>query len=79
MKVDRIHLILFLGAFVVGCIVVYYTPIEYKTVLVYPTPANAKRIQYKDDLGSCYRFSAKEVKCGSNPKEIPAPYSSEKI
>jgi hypothetical protein len=75
MKVEKTHVLLFLGAFVAGCVVVYYTPLEYKTVFVYPTPSNVKRLQYKDKMGSCFRFNAEEVKCGDKSKSIPSVFS----
>ena len=45
---------------------------EYKTVLVYPTPDNASKIQYKNSDNECFNFTAKLVNCsGRNAKEIP--------
>ena len=38
---------------------VFLSPMEYKTVFVYPTPDNVKNIQYKDTAGTCYQFEAK--------------------
>ncbi len=47
----------------VGLLLVYLSPVEHKTVMVYPTPTNSKKIQYKDDADQCFRFSAKLVNC----------------
>ena len=51
---------------------VYFSPVEHKTVFVYPTPSNAKNLQYKDSAGSCFGFKAKEVECTADAKSIPA-------
>lgn len=72
MKFTKLHVFLFLGAFVAGCVLVYLSPVEHKTVFVYPTPSNIKQIQYKDAAGACFGFAAKEVKCDKNAKQIPA-------
>ena len=40
----------FAASFVVGLVLVYYSPIEHKTVFVYPTPSNEKKIQYKSQF-----------------------------
>jgi hypothetical protein len=44
---------------------------EYKTVMVYPSPTNVKKMQYKDKAGQCFDFSARLVDCTSNAKKIP--------
>jgi len=67
-----IHVVLFIISFVVGCFFVYISPTEHKTVLVYPTPTNIKKIQYKDSTNECFNFTAKIVSCkGKDAKEIP--------
>jgi hypothetical protein len=67
-----IHIFLFLISFFVGCFFVYISPLEHKTVLVYPTPKNIKKIQYKDSANQCFNFTAKIVNCkGKDIKEIP--------
>jgi hypothetical protein len=71
MKFERIHYFAFLGAFVVGCVAVYLSPIEHKTVFVYPTPSNWKNLQYKDASGSCFGMKMKKVECTKDAKSIP--------
>ena len=67
-----IHIVLFLISFVVGCFFIYLSPVEHKTVFVYPTPKNVKKIQYKDNANQCFNFSAKLVNCKDhNVKNIP--------
>ena len=63
--------ILFVISFIVGMICVYMSPLEYKTVVVYPSPDNIKKIQYKDKADQCFEFSARLVDCTSNAKKIP--------
>ena len=43
---------------------------EYKTIVVYPTPTNLEKIQYKDNADNCFQFSAKLVDCGNKPRKI---------
>lgn len=67
-----IYIALFFVSFFVGCFFIYISPIEHKTVFVYPTPKNVKKIQYKDNADECFNFSAKLVDCkGRNAKQIP--------
>ena len=63
---------LFIAAFVVGYGLLYLSPIEYKTVFLYPTPNNYEKIQYKDRAGTCFHLKAKQVSCDASAKEIPA-------
>ena len=63
---------IFLVSFAVGMVLVYISPIEYKTVLVYPTPKNVDEIQYKDSSGQCFQFKSSEVKCTGDANKIPA-------
>ena len=72
MRFTATHALLFLAAFVVGCVLVYFSPIEHKTVFVYPTPSNVTKMQYKDATGGCFGFKAKEVGCTEKAVPIPA-------
>jgi hypothetical protein len=72
MEFTMMHILLFVAAFAVGCVMVYMSPVEHKTVFVYPTPSNVKKLQYKDSAGGCFGFTSKEVKCTSDAKSIPA-------
>jgi len=63
--------ILFVISFIIGMICIYMSPLEYKTVVVYPSPANVKKIQYKDKADQCFEFSARLVDCTSKAKKIP--------
>ncbi len=67
-----IYIVLFIVSFFVGCFFLYLSPMEHKTVFVYPTPDNVNKIQYKNSENECFNFTAKLVNCtGRNAKEIP--------
>ena len=69
MKVKYISL--FIVSLIVGLVFVYMSPIEYRTVVVYPTPSNVDKIQYKDKAENCYKFTAKLVNCTKDARKIP--------
>ena len=53
----------FIVSLVLGFIFVYLSAAPTETVLVYPTPENAGKIEYKDKAGTCFSFKAMEVSC----------------
>jgi len=67
------YVLVFVAAFLVGLVLVYLSPVEYKTVFVYPTPDNVKDIQFQDDADTCYHFESTAVSCESanNINAIP--------
>ena len=65
------YAILFLISFFVGMVFVYLSPVEHKTVFVFPSPNNIKQIQYKDKAEQCFNLSAKLVDCKRGAKNIP--------
>ena len=65
------YAILFLVSFVVGMVFVYLSPVEHKTILVFPSPDNIKKLQYKDNAEQCFDLSAKLVDCTKGAKNIP--------
>jgi hypothetical protein len=59
----------FLITFLLGLIYMYC--FEYnRKVVVYPTPHNIDKIEYKDEAGNCYGYKTKEVKCPSDKSKI---------
>jgi hypothetical protein len=66
-----LHFILFVISFMVGLFFIYLSPIEYKTVVVYPSLTNLDKIQYKDKTDHCFQFNAKLVNCDNTSKRIP--------
>jgi len=69
---DWKHIGIFLASFAVGCVLLFISPVEHKTVIVFPTPFTTKKLQYKDQAGACYRFSSKTVPCTGDAKPIPS-------
>jgi|UniRef100_A0A6C0LKY8 hypothetical protein len=63
MKMKYIKLPIFLAAFVIGLLFVYLSAAPTETVLVYPTPENAGKIEYRDKAGNCFSYKANEVTC----------------
>jgi hypothetical protein len=61
---------IFLISFAVGLVCIYFSPLEYKTIMVYPSPNNVNKVQYKDKANECFEFSAKLVECTKNAKKI---------
>ena len=66
-----ILLLLFVASFAVGMAFVSVSPVEHKTVLVYPTLRNISQVRYKDKADNCVRFKAKLVPCTSNAETVP--------
>ena len=66
-----VYIAAFIASLILGTIFLYLSPTEYKTVVVYPTPNNLNKIQYKDEIDNCFQFSAKLVDCGKDVKKIP--------
>lgn len=69
-------IIIFIASFLIGMVMVYFNPVEYKTVFVYPTPDNVNDIQYKDSAGTCYQFESDTVSCDSVKKVSAIPPQS---
>jgi hypothetical protein len=60
---DYINPIAFFIAFAIGIFFTYiYSPPK-KIIIKWPTPENAGKIIYKDDLDTCYKYKANEVEC----------------
>ena len=61
-----ISLKVFIISFLIGLFFVYMMGTENKKVIVYPTPQNISRIQYKDVADNCFSYVSKEVPCPEN-------------
>jgi len=66
------HVGIFVASFAVGFALLLISPVEHKTVLVFPTPFTARKLQYKDQAGACYRFKTSTVPCTDDAKPIPS-------
>ena len=60
----------FMVGLVIGLLYVYMNEPPKNTVVSYPTPINAGKITYKDDVGNCHQFVATKVRCPSNKSSI---------
>jgi hypothetical protein len=69
---QAIHYATFLIAFILGGIMVYSTAPPTNTIVVYPTPSNVKKVEYKDLAGQCYKYRANKIKC-PRTGSIPIP------
>jgi hypothetical protein len=57
---------MFIASFVIGLFFVYMIGSENKKIIVYPTPQNITKIQYKDVAENCFSYVSKEVPCPEN-------------
>ena len=55
---------------VIGLFAVYITMPDQRQIYVYPTPANAALIQYKDQTDTCFSIKQSEVACPANKNDI---------
>lgn len=61
---------IFIAAFAVCIIIVYFTNPEPTVVYRFPNPENAGKLTYQDKEKNCYKYEASEVKCPSDPNLI---------
>ncbi len=66
------HVGIFLVSFAIGCVLLMISPVEHKTVLVFPTPFTADKLQYKDQTGACFQFKSTSMQCSNKAKPIPS-------
>ena len=64
-----VNFTIFLLTFLIGLTYIYCFDYNRK-VVVYPTPHNIDKIEYKDEAGNCYGYKIKDVKCPSNKSKI---------
>lgn len=65
-----INIPLFIIAFAFGVFAVYITSNPMRKIVVYPTPENLDKIQYKDDSGTCFEYEQEKVQCPTNRDQI---------
>lgn len=57
-------------SFIVGLFFVYNAMnSDMRKIIVYPTPENINKIQYKDNNNNCYVFEQEKVKCSSSKQK----------
>jgi hypothetical protein len=71
---DITHVLIFAASFLAGMIMVYLSPVEHKTIFVYPTPENVDKLQYKDSAGECFQFTSSVVPCKGGEREMRPQY-----
>ena len=49
---DLINVPVFIISFAIGIFFVYVIDVEKRTIVIYPTPENAERMQYKDEASN---------------------------
>jgi len=54
----------------IGLVFVYLSAPTHSTVMVYPTPENVDKLQYKDKAGVCFRFNPIETDCPTDASKI---------
>jgi hypothetical protein len=65
-----INLTVFLISFAFGIFAVYVTTSPMRKIVVYPTPDNLDKVQYKDDTDTCFVYKQEKVKCPANKNDI---------
>jgi len=58
-----INVPIFIISLAIGLFFSYITTPLPEVILVYPTPDNINRIQYKDEGDNCFGFTSKEITC----------------
>ena len=67
---DFIDLKWFLISLAVGLFLVYCTSPTPDVIIKYPTPENADKLIFKDDVDNCYKFKVDEIKCPTDETTI---------
>ena len=67
---------IFILSLAIGFFFVYITGPDIKEVIIYPTPDNINRIQYKDKANQCFTYVANEISCDTDETINIAPIQS---
>ena len=60
----------FLISLAIGLVFVYLSAPTHNVVLVYPTPDNTNKIQYRDKAGVCFQFDPVVTECPTDSSKI---------
>lgn len=60
----------FFIALALGIFAVYINTSPMRKIVVYPTPDNLDKVQYKDETGTCFSYDAIKVQCPTNKDQI---------
>ena len=69
MSVINIPVFIFILLF--GLLYVYMTEPKLKQVVVYPTPDNESKFQFRDKIDNCFQLKQNTVKCSNDVEVIP--------
>jgi hypothetical protein len=61
---------LFLISLSIGLFYIYISEEYRKVIVIYPTPDNIDKYQYKDKSDECFSYELNEVKCTDKYNEI---------
>ena len=61
----------FIAGILVGMIALFTTVAPSETIIVFPTPTNAAKVQYVDRAGMCYLYNKKYVQCDREAQTTP--------
>ena len=67
---DAIDPTIFIISLGVGFFFAYITSKTPRIIYKYPTPYNMDKITYTDNVGNCYKYKGKEIKCPTDIKKI---------
>ena len=62
--------VIFIMAFMICIVIVYFIHPEPIIIYRFPNPENAGRLTYQNKDKNCYKYEASEVKCPSDPNLI---------
>jgi hypothetical protein len=62
---------LFLISLSIGLFYIYLAEEYKKVIVIYPTPENVNKYQYKDQSNECFSYELNEVQCPSKYNTIP--------
>lgn len=65
-----INPIVFIIAFAISMLVVYFMHPEPTVIYKFPNPKDTDKYTYQDENKNCYKYKATEVKCPSDPNLI---------
>lgn len=60
----------FILGLLIGLILTLLYPIKKKQIIIYPTSANNKKVQYIDDANNCFEAEVKDTSCPKNPTNV---------
>lgn len=65
------ELMIFLGSFCIGLLIVALIEPRPEIIIRWPTPKNTGLVTYLDRASNCYQYSHEEVECDQKEKRIP--------